>query len=254
MAQWRNEQGSFDSEGRPHSLNDIPADTRTSHDYLWYDHGNLHRDGDKFARQNKMNLSMQVWYKHDYPHRENDKPASVSSYDWKWYMEGLHHRIADAATINWMHVSSPEFREPETAKRFSQTWALYGCTIHEETFHFVMNYAKEQGCPVWVAWFYVCEIFSDEDIASLSESFSNWELPVPASWVFHMWGITHDSLTAKYRENKLDVYYHRFNERKIGERGIDEATLAVIRYESAQAETSKQLKGKDIAQAEMVTV
>lgn len=240
---------SVDSDGRLHSIDDQPASDEYSEFYLWYSHGDVHRDNDKPACIRKTDKYDQKWVKHDYIHRADDKPAIVDEVESLYYFEGILHRLAGPARIVWEKPVEPEHRDPNTSKiRYAQ-YALYGAIIPEDTYNFFLECIAEQGCPPWVAWFYVCEIFEEEDIISLKEAFSDWKIHLPTSWVFNLYNLTDKTIKNAYSECGHYADVKKFNKHLLNNRGLDEILINLINAEPNQKKNPPpeiKLTGKDV--------
>lgn len=223
-----------DSEGLPHSINDHSAEEIYDDNYIWYKHGQIHRDNDLPAMVNKEDKHYQVWAQNDYVHRDDGKPALLSRESWKWYNRGLLHRLEGPANIRWDHREIPKHRNVETSPIRYSVWGLYGVAIPLETYQKVIAYATEQGCPVWISWFHFCEIFKDEDIEVLKNASSEWKTLLPTSWVFNLYNITDRKIRKVYVELQFDLVLERYNMRRSREIGVDKIILEIINYENKQ--------------------
>ncbi len=119
--------------------NDLPAtiryysDPRDVYSQKWYQHGLLHRDGDKPARVKPGNRK--VWYQHGKIHRDGDKPAVKTCNRKEWRVNGLLHRDNDLPAIVWIGRSSEWYQHgerhrendlPAIADKSNQEWYYRG--------------------------------------------------------------------------------------------------------------------------------
>ena len=81
-----------DAEGETHRDHDLPAVVHEGGRMLeWWEHGRLHREGDKPASISPD--GMHEWYWHGELHRDGDQPAAIfSSGTRHWYQDGVLHR------------------------------------------------------------------------------------------------------------------------------------------------------------------
>lgn len=86
----------LDSSGQLHRENG-PAWTKTGHSEKWFQHGKLHRNGDKPAITN-FHESLREYYKNGVLHREHG-PARVTEYVEEWFLNGMLHRPLRPAVI-----------------------------------------------------------------------------------------------------------------------------------------------------------
>jgi hypothetical protein len=79
----------------------LPAVVSEDEGQCWYQHGELHRDGDLPAVVSKD--KGQCWYQHGKYHREGDLPAVIlPSGRQKWCVDGVLQTPADRAqTRRW---------------------------------------------------------------------------------------------------------------------------------------------------------
>jgi hypothetical protein len=224
----------YDSEGLLHSINDLPASTEYSEFDFWYHHGDVHRDNDKPACIRKADRNDQTWVKYNYVHRPDDKPAIVDKVKSVYYFEGLLHRLAGPARIRWEYPIIPDHRNPNTSEiRYGQH-ALYGAAVTEDTYNFFLKYIEEQGCPPWVAWFYVCKIFNEEDIVSLKEASSDWKVSLPTSWVFNVYNLNDKTIRAAYGENGYYLELRKLTRLYSKHLDLDEILIRLINAEPTQ--------------------
>jgi len=92
--------------GEMHRDGDWPALIETSKDNLlytvWYQHGKIHRDGDLPAHvRTGRSWDCKKWYQHGEIHRDGDKPAEIDPNGWgiSWYQHGKLHREGDKPTV-----------------------------------------------------------------------------------------------------------------------------------------------------------
>jgi hypothetical protein len=240
---------SVDSKNRPHSVNDISAEKYWDDNYVWYNHGDVHRDGDKPAIVSKKAGKYKVWAKNDFKHRVDDKPAEMDRTRWAWYQSGLTHRLTGPADIRWTWDAYPEYSETNAcsvkASGAHLIWGLYGVTVPEGMFFNIMTYIEEQGCPPWVAWFYFCEIFEDEDIVSLKEASADWTVPLPITWIFNIYNLTDEKIKTAYQECRFYVRIYTLTVSANHKKTLDQLLIEIINYET-ETITDNSAMAKDI--------
>jgi hypothetical protein len=81
-----------------HNINDLPADVNINMSQ-WYQHGKMHRDGDKPAII--CTDGAVYYYKNNHLHRDNDQPAVIQANGMReWWYKGKRHRDRGAAIEN----------------------------------------------------------------------------------------------------------------------------------------------------------
>ena len=84
----------YDSDHCLHRDLDLPAVMAVDRSLQqWYDHGQLHRDGNQPAHVMTGHCQQQIWYQHGQLHREGDLPAViVKNGTLEWWIHGRRHR------------------------------------------------------------------------------------------------------------------------------------------------------------------
>lgn len=99
-------------DGIIHSYDDLPAKHQLSlggsSTFLWYDEGEIHRDGDKPARISESGIW--EWRKRGRTHRDGDKPALIGLPPGKgtWYKDGRICREGNKPVIQTIVEANEE--------------------------------------------------------------------------------------------------------------------------------------------------
>jgi hypothetical protein len=125
-----------DENGELHSHNDEPAFIKRDHgSKVWYNHGKIHRDGDKPAYISPDGIKM--WFKDGKKHRDEDRPAYIGKDGEKeWWQHGSWHRDGD----------KPAMVFADGEQRWYKNGGLYTRSGGKP------NVIKGDGTKMWYKW------------------------------------------------------------------------------------------------------
>ena len=81
----------YDQTNLIHRDYDLPAVVEDHGIRMWYQHGKLHRGGDRpaYIANPDTDFELKIWFDHGVVHRLGGKPAIINGYQHDWYEHGV---------------------------------------------------------------------------------------------------------------------------------------------------------------------
>lgn len=225
MQSYDNITQTLDKNGLPHSYNDQPTGKPNDAFLTWYNHGLIHRDGDKPALVARDYPSNKTFFQHGMKHRDNDKPAQVNDLYNIWYICGMKHRTTGPAEIKSMQIVAGKMYP------LKESFYLYGKNLSFESFQSVLSLSKTDACPLWVAFLHEINAISTEDKEAIAEMTKNWTQALPLAWIFRALNMDDNELSVHYPSS---FYEWSSDSNDKYSTGVLDKFIKVIEFESAK--------------------
>lgn len=184
----------FDENNKLHSYNGLPAsilyrETFNVFDFLWYEHGVLHRESGLpvIIRESRLMCHL----------AEGDFLDKLVNEETACFVRGhLHNRHGFATSLSTQ-------KKPSN----SHAWALYGLQVSKKTFSKAIQYHKAKKVPLWVAFLRIIGMVSEDSIRLFKDDDNIWDASLPLLWVLRAWGIDEETFETKCDELKGTEFF-----------------------------------------------
>lgn len=204
-----NEYTTYDENMEQHSYGGLPAfisyNTWTQAvEFLWYNHGSIHRDDDKPASIRSFDMGQtERYYKNGLKHRDNNLPAAILLDSKRWLVQDVLHNPEGLAVMQLSSQLRPEG---------ISDWGLYGVKFLEDTFNQIKTFSAESGTPLWVSLFFALGIIKSEHIREFNNpNTGRWDSYLPVEWYLRLWGVDEKSFVEGINESADFDFHPRFN-------------------------------------------